>query len=283
MNQHAIQRPNRSPVACTGNIRTRARHSHSATQFALAFAAVLGACAADTARPAESPEPSGDAASMGDPTASVDAVPAVERPAATPIGEGCDATNWRAFAPDLQGCDLRGVAFVPGELDGIRAHDLPACPRALPFGWACVEQVELGTHALVGPGALLAGADLSGAVVEGANLIGADLAGANVTGTSMASSSLISANLRGADARSSDLRGTDLRAADLTHALLDGADLGAANLSAAHLAGISARALTGCPGVLPDAWTCVPTVEGLYELRGPGVENAGRPAAGALH
>jgi uncharacterized protein YjbI with pentapeptide repeats len=128
---------------------------------------VLGACAGDHGH-----DPGGDTHHVRDPAT-----------------EPCDASNWRALAPDLRECRL---ALMP--LDGER-----------------LRRANLSD-------ASLAGASLAGADLFKATLAAADLARANLDGAK-----LTSAKLSGADLTGASLIGATLTNATLTGARLDGA------------------------------------------------------------
>ncbi|HWO21410.1 MAG TPA: pentapeptide repeat-containing protein [Kofleriaceae bacterium] len=106
-----------------------------------------------------------------------------------PATEPCDATNWRALAPDLRECKLGAVG-----LDGERLRRANLCDASL-VG-ASLARADLFKAALTG--AVLVRANLDGAKLTNARLGGADLTGASLIGAVLTNADLAGAKLDGA-------------------------------------------------------------------------------------
>ena len=119
---------------------------------------------------------------------------------------------------DLAGCDLRGICFRDGNLEG----------------------------------AILREANLEGANLDGANLAQVDLCGANMFGASLVEADLMWSNLSGAVLELADLCCADLQMADLSDVCCDracfaGADVNQMLIKGASMYGTFFRDLKGCP------------------------------------
>ncbi len=141
----------------------------------------------------------------------------------------------------LHGADLAAADLSTLSLTSVRTFELVSCPAVAPAGWLCLLLPQLGSDALIGPGANLGGADLRGTDLASASLVGAVLAGARTADLQGCPppAELPSPSFQCAD--QSDSGGTALLgpAVDVRGVGLEGADLGEAALAGAILSGAS--------------------------------------------
>ena len=161
---------------------------------------------------------------------------------------------------NLQGANLEGAVFVPGDLGGVNLENANlrgAQLRGMSLGAANLRGADLRgaelSHAYL-RGAKLSGSDLRRTRLRSADLRDTELQGASLETVDLTRADLENADLRGArcvlacfsgaNVERANLEGADLTAAELDGASLEGANLPGANLSGAHLEGANlARAV----------------------------------------